>query len=435
MGDSKLSVFQIAVMGIFVVFAAAAIFTFAMFSGGSVTSFPPVTIWGTFDEREVNAYLNDIGRTVPELKEVTYIEKNENGFREELIEAIAEGTGPDLFLLSQHEIIQQREKIIPIPYDSYSERTFKDTFIEEGELFLSSNGTLAFPLTIDPMIMYWNRDIFTREGLAQPPKYWDETFSVAQSLSTYDEARNITQSALSLGEFGNIDHASELFSAILIQSGMPIVVLNDEDELMSVLDDTLQFSSSPTVSATRFYTEFSNPSKSTYSWNRSLASSKNAFLNGDLAVYFGFASEVTELQQRNPNLNFDVALFPQVRDSGTSATFGHMRGVAIPKGTANIEGAFFVMQALVDNESARLFSERLNLPPVRRDLLSEPQGNAYREIAYKSALMATAWLDPSRLQSAIIFKDMVESVTSGRESLNNAARIADRQLQNLIEKR
>ncbi len=45
-----------------------------------------------------------------------------------------------------------------------------------------------------------------------------------------------------------------------------------------------------------------------------MSDSKNMFLAGDLALYFGFASELDDLKNKNPNLNFDVTLFPQTGD-------------------------------------------------------------------------------------------------------------------------
>jgi hypothetical protein len=35
-----------------------------------------------------------------------------------------------------------------------------------------------------------------------------------------------------------------------------------------------------------------------YSWNRSLPNSSDAFANGDLAIYFGFASEYAKMKEK-----------------------------------------------------------------------------------------------------------------------------------------
>ena len=47
-----------------------------------------------------------------------------------------------------------------------------------------------------------------------------------------------------------------------------------------------------TRSVLTYYTDFANPLKSVYSWNRSFSSSRDAFLAQNLAVYFGPGSEI-----------------------------------------------------------------------------------------------------------------------------------------------
>ena len=120
--------------------------------------------------------------------------------------------------------------------------------------------------------------------------------------------------------------------------------------------------------ALRFYTEFANPAKTSYSWNRSLPSAQDAFVAGDVAMYLGFASEYTQIAQRNPNLRFGVAPLPQISQSGTRVTYGRLMGVAIARTTGNITGALAVAQQLSGTAAVGLISGALSLPPVRRDV-------------------------------------------------------------------
>ena len=56
-----------------------------------------------------------------------------------------------------------------------------------------------------------------------------------------------------------------------------------------------------------FYTDFTNPSKTSYSWNAALPQSFDAFTSGELAAYLGYASEYNSIISRNPNLRFKSA--------------------------------------------------------------------------------------------------------------------------------
>ncbi len=360
-----------------------------------------------------------------------YVRKSAEEFDQALIEALASGVGPDMIILPQDRIARHRDKIYQIPYESLSERDFKDSFVEEGELFMGTGGVYAVPFSLDPLVMYWNRDIFTNNSLSLPPTYWDEFFSKTIPLSEIDNSRNIKQSSVALGEYDNINNAKEILSVLLLQTGNKIVTV-ENGRLVSVLSNNSEDGVAIAESVLRFYTEFSNPSKEVYSWNKSLPQAKQAFLSGDLAIYFGFASEAFEIQSKNPNLNFDIALLPQVRD-GFKATFGKISGVAILKSSKYVGDAFLAIGILTSEESALDYSSVSFLPPPRRKLLSKKPKDAIGAIFYESAIISKGWIDPDREKSSGVFKKMVENVTSGRLKLSEAVDRASAELNSLIK--
>ena len=70
------------------------------------------------------------------------------------------------------------------------------------------------------------------------------------------------------------------------------------------------------------------------------------FAAGDLAFYFGFASEISKIRDKNPNLNFDVTFFPQPKGASVAVTFGRMQGLAVLKSSQNSGAAFQVISAM-----------------------------------------------------------------------------------------
>jgi multiple sugar transport system substrate-binding protein len=379
--------------------------------------------------------MQDLRQSGIDLGTVRYIEKSSRTFDSELIEALASGTGPDLFLLDQGAIVRHEDRLVAVPYESYSERDFRNTFIEEGELYLTAAGILGIPFSVDPLIMYWNQDILSSEGIAQPPKFWDEFYDLSSELTKRDQSNNIIRSAVAFGEYRNVTNAKEIISALAFQAGTAIT-MRTEIGIESVLTrggagQVL----APAEAALQFFTEFSNPAKTTYSWNRGLPESRQAFAAGDVALYFGFASELPLLLKLNPNLNFDIAELPQSRESGKKVTFGRMSAFAIPKVSRNVSGAFRAALELSSANSVSIFSKVSGLPPVRRDLLSQKQTDAYRSVTYSSALISSAWLEPDDRETDGIFQRMVESVTSGRSKISDAVGNADKELANLLRGR
>jgi len=428
--------FQIVVMAIFVVLAIAGMLVFAGVGGlgNSDQEIGTVEIWGTVPAETMNKLITQLNSNNGRFSAVTYTQKNKETYQEEFIEVLAAGAGPDLLLLAHDGVVRNREKIIEIPYDTISERDFKNTFVEEGEIYLTDNGVLGLPFTIDPMIMYWNRDIFQSVGIANPPEFWDELFTLSPKITQRDTASNITRSFTALGEFTNVENAKEILSAFIIQSGNRIVVPT-ANGLQSIINEKLDFATPPAEAAVRFYTEFSNPVKSVYSWNKSLPNSKELFVAGDLAIYFGFASEFETIIRSNPNLNFNISPLPQLRDANTKITYGKMSAFTIPGNSKNQAGALIVGLALTNIESIMQSSADFNLPPVRRDILVNKPTDAVNSVFYDAALMSKSWLDPDSGKTDDIFRNLIESVTSGRVRLGDAVSLADKELDLLLRSR
>jgi len=95
------------------------------------------------------------------------------------------------------------------------------------------------------------------------------------------------------------------------------------------------------ASILKFYIAFADPNnKDLYSWNKSFPSSIDAFSREDLAFYFGYASELESLVNRNPNQNFGVAPFPQIKNSNFKLTGSRVTGVALLASSKNFNTAF-----------------------------------------------------------------------------------------------
>ncbi|MBX4215497.1 extracellular solute-binding protein [Candidatus Parcubacteria bacterium] len=432
----KGSNFQMIVVMIFGFFAVLAVLVFSgvipLFQGGgSAKPSGEVVVWGTIRTAAIEPLFNQITAENSGFR-ITYVEKNPATFDQEFVEALASMRGPDLFLLPQNFILRHQDKIYPIPYASFSERDFRNTFIEEGELYFGKDGIIGLPISVDPLVMYYNRDILSSAGIAAPPQFWDEFVSITPSIVRRDNVGNLTQSAVALGEFKNVLYAKDILSALLFQGRNPIVGLDQFGKLHSTLLDSSAGGQKPAEAVIRFFAEFSDAAKSTYSWSRSLPSSKDRFLAERLAVYFGYASEAKELRAKNPHLNFDVVPLPQPRGEAIKSTFGRMQAVSITRSARNFPGAYFLAFSMVSQGFSKALANNLYLAPPRRDLLAAKQDDPYLEIFYQSALTARGWLDPSPEGTDKIFSDAVNNVLSGRFRVSEAVAAASRDLDRLL---
>jgi ABC-type glycerol-3-phosphate transport system substrate-binding protein len=428
----NISKFHMILIGIFMVASVAALLVFGL-SRSKSSTLPRVTIWGTIEESSFNSYVARLKRDFRKEFNVRYSKISPAQFDKVLIESLASGRGPDVIILSHDLIMRYEDKIFPIPYATLSQRAFKDRFIEEGELYLTSRGTLALPFIIDPMVMYWNRNLFANASLATPPLLWEEVQAIAPRLVKRDGSGNIIQSAVALGEYSNVTHAKELLSLLMLQAGTHITERTSEGVVTRIAAG-LNYSTPPAQAAVSFYTQFSNPVHPSYSWNRSLSLSRDAFAAEDLAIYFGFASELPEIRRKNPNLNFDVAYMPQAKDARKKITYGNMYGFAIMNISPVKAAAYTVISELTSPQAMAIWSATSGLPPVRRELLARPPSDDVGPIFYNSALWSAAWLDPARGETSILFKNLIESVSSGRSRVHEAVSRMDQELRILLPK-
>lgn len=429
-----MSNFQIILLVIFGFFIVAGVTVFSLFRGSGNANDITITVWGDISAYEFNQLLNSPNlnqdKNIPTTR---YIEKSADKIEAEFTEALAQGVGPDLIILTQDKLWKNKPKLLAIPYASVSEGDFKSSFVEEGELFLGSAGVYALPLSIDPMVLYYNRDLLSSAGQAKPIAYWDELYTVALNLSKIDVVGNLTTSAIALGEARNISNAKDILALLMLQAGTPITGFVGND-LRAQISYNAGLPVSPGESALDFYTQFSNPTKAFYSWNRSLIDAQTHFASGDSAYYLGFASEYKVLKNKNPLLNFSVALMPQSKVSGKNITFGYLRAVAISRGSLHPNEALTVALRLVSRETALALAQTLALPPVRRDLLSTKPTDAVYSVFYDAALQSKGWLDPDPIQTGVIFREAIESITSGRARTFEAVNDANKKVEALIKK-
>jgi multiple sugar transport system substrate-binding protein len=392
-----------------------------------------VVIWGTFDKALINDFFFKITRENQAFEVVSYKQIEERSFQEELLNAIADGKAPDLVIVPHTMLVTYRSKFQVIPYTTLPERTFRDTYIDGAEIFMRSDGTYAVPLAADPLIMYWNRDIFSESGIAIPPKTWETLVSqTTRSINKVDDWFNFTQNAIAFGEYSNVTNAKNILSMLMLQAGTDIVSESERGTYSVTINGSGHESLSPGIAALSFYTQFATPGKDTYSWNRAMNTDRTQFLSGKLGMYFGMGSERSSLEHDNANLNYDVARVPQGGGANVQRNYADFYGFAIPRASKNVQGAYAVATYLASPEQAKKFAELYDLAPVQRSLYSESNSEPFKDILYQSALISRGWLDPDPERSSDLFRSMIEDAALNQERIGTVVRETAVKLESLF---
>jgi ABC-type glycerol-3-phosphate transport system substrate-binding protein len=391
-----------------------------------------VIVWGTFASADLAHAFDSITEANRDLN-ISYVQKSITTYQQSLIEAFANGTGPDVFFITPDMVIKNSSFIYTIPYASYPQKTFSNSFIDGASVYLSPNGILGFPVVADPMVLYYNKDLLTNEGIAQPPKYWDELFDLNPRLTKSKNDGTILQSMIALGRFDNVNHAKDILATLLLQSNNSIVTRTDTG-YTPTLSGNSSISPLQSDNIFSFFVEFSNPSDGGYSYNSALPNSLDMFTGGKLVMYLGRASELFKIQSTNPNLSFDVNEIMQTRNTNIKRTDGIIYAVAINKSSKNLTSAFGFAGLLATGDNAKNFAAAVSLPPTLKSLLAVKPESPYMFTFFDSALFTRSWLDPDTKATDSVFGELIQNILSNKLSVSDALSKAQNQLELLVSK-
>lgn len=386
-----------------------------------------ISFWGTMPEKLAQVLISDFNQRFKDIK-VNYRELKPDAYIADLVNALASGAGPDVFLLPSEQILKQKDKVVILNSTVYPLRAYRDNFADIAEIYALPEGIVGLPFEIDPLALYWNRDLFRNAGLAKPPSDWNEFSEAAIKLKTADGQKIITAGA-ALGEFANIKNAKDILAMLMLQNGNKILDPETLKPVFGLRGAVL----SPGEEALLFFISFSDPKKETYTWNKSQPEALSAFASGRLAMYLGFASDIESILALNPHLNFDVAATPQISGK-PKTTFAKSSALAVLKQSQNIPAALTFIYDLTGFNQQELLAKNSFKAPALRSVLAKSQKDPVLETFYQSAVRSLGWLDPDPGKTRAIWQEMSESVLSGSKRINQAVTDAQRKFEALMPK-
>lgn len=407
----------------------AALFALLIFSGkiplGNQQATPQgeVILWGTFPETQMNIIVQDFNPKAKTYR-VTYREIPENVFDQKLLEALASGTGPDLILAPYQTILGQTSRIYPFPIASLSEKAFKDLYVDgAASIFFGQYGATALPVSVEPMVLFYNRTLFAKHGIINAPEYWDDITTDVQKITSLDNTGRFIESGIALGS-PNTPYAKDIIMAIVAQLGqIPVVKQYDTmgQPYMTVVANepvTAGGDIYPLSSAIRFFTQFADPTQKTYSWNQYSGNADDQFVAEKLAMYVGYSGELDTLRARNPRAEIDMANFPQTKGYNSFATGMRMYGIATLKSSKNPTTALSVEAQFAGGEISQKLANIVGGVPALRAYAATP---GLSTVVATSMLVAHGWMDTFSKQSSDYITAMISDVLNNRQSVTDAA--------------
>lgn len=374
-------------------------------------------------------------------------------YEDKLIEAWAQGQGPDIFSLPNSHIGAFETLISPIPaslkmtsvtikeslgrketvvapetikgisaqdVNTLFPQVVYDDVVKAGTSSNSVTKVYGLPMSLDTMVLYYNKDLLDAANIPVPAPTWEDFVQQVPELTLTDVNDNIIQSGAALGTTDNIPRMFDIVSLLMMQNGATMTVGDNVTfaQKKSREDDTI-----PGVQAVEFYTSFVNPAVDWYSWDVDQPDALEAFINGQVAYFFGYYYQLATIQDRGGQLDFGLAPVPQVTSDPQAATnYANYWIESVSVNSTHPDAAWAFVQALTSNEAnVKAVLENNPKPTALRSLLDEQKEDFTLAVFANEALSAQSWYagkQPAEVEQA--FADMINIVNDGRLDIETA---------------
>lgn len=434
-------------------------------------------VWGTFDYGDaLNDVFENYKKINPNISSISYKKITYDTYKKELLDALAAGQGPDIFLIKNTWLSSFGDKIVPAPQVKgapvVDELKFKSNFIDVVATdFLVDGKIYATPLSVDSLGLYYNKDIFNQAGITAPPKNWNEFIDDVRKLTKINSYGEITQAGAAIGTALNINRSTDILNLLMLQNGTKMTDEAGRADFNNSISEN-SGSISPAENALNFFTQFANSSSANYTWSSNMHYSVDAFAEGAAAMMFNYSWQANTIKQKAPKMNFAVAPVPQQGNS-PRVNYANYWALAVAKNkipksdpygsaetttpisnetrigeawtfltylTTKPDGTFAAPAAspgavgtVADPnfDPAKSFLVKTGEPAARRDLVEAQKNDPVIGVFATDNLIAKSWRQIDPESTEIIFAEMIDQVNKGQATVAEALKIAERRVQML----
>jgi ABC-type glycerol-3-phosphate transport system substrate-binding protein len=374
-----------------------------------------LNVWGVFDnEASVNQTLvSEFLLQHPNVT-ISYKSIDPRTYEQDLVNALAAGTGPDVFMVKNTWLQKHANKLSPLDPTAMTVVNYGELFPQVAVKDFVKNGSIyAMPLYIDTLAILYNKNMFDSAGIAQIPKTWEEFNKLVPQLRSIDQETGdiITSTAAIGGSNKNVNEANDLLFQIMLQYGVEMV--NPE----GTNSNFAQTGTKPL----EYYLSFSNPRSEVYTWNRESHYSIDAFAEESVAMLFNYGYQIQQIKQKNPFLNIGVAPMLQPAEAKRPITYANYFGLGVSSTSKNKALAWLFVQDATTNPSTN--AKYLNATyrsPALRSLIADSTNDQVVGVFAKQALMATSWKQADSTAINASFANMLELILTGQLSVGRA---------------
>ncbi|KKW32637.1 MAG: Extracellular solute-binding protein family 1 [Candidatus Uhrbacteria bacterium GW2011_GWA2_52_8d] len=404
-----------------------------------------ITIWRVFDDSSTLDGIMSAYKALHPNISFSYRELRYDEYEDELIRAFAEGEGPDIFSLHNtwigkyESLIEPMPDSLTIPYSetrgtikketvytvqeepTMSERALKSDFVDvvvqdvlrsykPNSKADAEDRIFGLPLGMDSLALFYNKDLLNAAGIPEPPTTWTEFQDQVTQLTQINTSDSIVQAGAAIGTSQNVERAFDILSILMMQNGTQMT--DSRGRATFAQENDSGFLGGEAV---RFYTDFANPLKAVYTWNKDMPDSFDAFISGNTAFFFGYSYHYDLIRAANSKLDFSVSPLPQI-DGGKTLNYANYWVETVAKSTDASDWAWDFVQFAASEEQVGNYLESANKPAALRGLINSQLEDEVISIFAGQTLTAESWYrgsDASVAEEA--FLDLIDAFLEGSE--------------------
>lgn len=399
-------------------------------SQATQSAMKPITItyWRVFDGPDAFDEIIAKYKTLHPFITINYRKLRYDEYETELLNAMAEDRGPDIFSINNTWMKKYQSKLAPMPDSitmvypvtqgtikkevvpqsrttkSISVKELKDSFVDvvSQDVILDDGKIYGLPLYVDTLAMYYNKDLFNNAGISQVPAYWNKEFlQDVKKLTKQDTKKGLLESGAALGGSKNINRFSDILAVLMMQSGATMMSDTGQVLFQTIPSNANSSNYNPGLDALRFYTDFADPVKESYSWNSDLPNSLDMFISGNLAIMFSYSYDLETIKTQAPKLNFSVAKLPQIEGNPpTNINFANYWVEVVSKKSPVSNEAWDFVQFMTKEEQVKSYLAKTKRPTALRSLVATQKEDDEIGVFADQVLTAKDWYHGKNVMAA-----------------------------------
>jgi len=360
-------------------------------------------------------------------------------YQRDVIKAIADGAGPDMFMINNTWLPYHVNQIAPVNSTQITLRDFKTTFptVVQNDLIYNDR-IYGIPYSIDNLVLYYNTDIFDEKGIRQPPKTWQELANLVPKLTEKDSRGRLLRSAISLGGTDGMPRAADILAALMMQYGAE---MTSADHTTATFNLPVPGSNPPRFGAQdalSYYTQFADPSSPLYTYtdnkdakgNRVFPSDLQAFMEGKTAMFIGYSYNIKSIRKFAPKVRFETATLPQQQLQNPVTIAGYW-AETVSKNSQHPNEAWDFIKFMVSRGNQTSFTQQTGTVSARKELQDTQAGRYYYGTVVEQIPYAKSWYRKNTLDVEDIFTRMITNVLINKVSSAIAIETAVRDINTL----